>query len=201
MFSRIFNNLYLWDLSRYFLDLTCGLYKKRIKFIKDLELFKDTYSVLDIGCGTGLFAEITHGYYVGIDSNSRNIERANKKSYKEAKIFRCIDISVLEKEKAKFDITLIVDVLHHLDSRECINLLKDSAKITKKYLINFDIVLKKDQPFIEKWFIKHDQGKNFRSLDDFNRLFQASGYRIIKHCDMKLGYLSTHFTLCCLDKK
>lgn len=200
MLDKMLDNPWLWDLSRYFLDLTCGLYRKRTAFLNGLGLFKDNPSVLDIGCGTGLFAEITQGYYVGIDSNCRNIERAEEKRYKEEKIFRCADLSVLRKEKAMFDVILIVDVIHHLNDRECVDLLRTSAEMTRKHLINFDVILKKDMTSVEKWFLRHDKGGNFRCLEDFNKLFQASGYKIMENRDMRLGYLSTHLTICCLGK-
>lgn len=197
MLNKMLNNLCLWDLSRHLLDLTCGLYRKRISFLKDTGLFRDNPSVLDIGCGTGLFAGITRGRYVGIDMDSRSIERAKKKRYKEEKIFRCINLSVLRKEKAVFDVILIADVLHHLDNEGCIALLKASSEIAGKYLISLEGMLKKDTSVMEKWFMKHDQGRYFRYLDDFNKLFPAGGYKIMENHDIPLGYLSAHLTICC----
>ncbi|OHB58193.1 MAG: hypothetical protein A2173_03565, partial [Planctomycetes bacterium RBG_13_44_8b] len=173
MIKKILNNSTLWNLSRYFLDITCGLYRKRIAFLRDLGIFSDNNSVLDIGCGTGLFADITEGHYIGIDSNCHSINYANKRRYKGKKEFRCVDLKVLEKEKQMFDIILIVDVLHHLDDKNCIDLLKASAGLTKKYLINYDVVLRENATVIQKWFMKHDNGANFRYLGEFNKLFQA----------------------------
>ena len=79
MIKKILNNPTLWNLSRYFLDITWGLYRKRIAFLQDLGIFSDNPSVLDIGCGIGLFADITKGHYVGIDSNYQVINCANKR--------------------------------------------------------------------------------------------------------------------------
>lgn len=196
MIDKVLDNVWLWDLSRYFLDLTCGLYKKRIGLVKNLDLLKDTFSVLDIGCGTGLFAEITNGHYVGIDSNCRSIERAKRKRYKTEKIFRCVDLNVLLEEKTMFDVILIVDLLHHLNDSECADLLRASAQMTKKYLIIFEDVLKKEMSLVLKWFIKHDKGSYFRYIDDLNKLFRSGGYKVLENREVRMGYLSTHFILC-----
>lgn len=200
MLHRVLENPFIWDLSRYFLDSVIGLYKKRIQLLKDLDIFKVNPSVLDVGCGTGLFAEVTRGYYVGIDSNIRSINRAKSKRYKDEKIFRCVDLNTLQNEKTKFDVVLIVDVLHHLDSQECIKLFKAAAKITNKYIVSFDVVLKDKMSALEKWFLKHDKGKNFCYLEEFNKMFRDGGLKIIEYADVPLGYSSAHFTICCPEE-
>jgi SAM-dependent methyltransferase len=200
MLHKVLASPFIWDLSRYLLDLTCGLYKKRIQLLKDLAIFKDNPSVLDVGCGTGLFAEVTGGYYVGLDSNIRSINRAKSKRYQNEKIFRCVDLNMLKEERTMFDVVLIVDILHHLDNQECSELFKAISKMTNKYLISFDGILKEDMTALDKWFVKHDQGEHFRRLDDFNELFQSGGFRIIECRDIPLSYLSTHFTICCPER-
>jgi|GEM_PF-4547552 SAM-dependent methyltransferase len=200
MLHKILGNPVAWDLSRYLLDLTCGLYKKRNLYLRNLRIFKDNPSVLDIGCGTGLFANITNGYYVGIDSDVHSINRAQRKQYNNKKIFRCVDLNTLQEEGEMFDVVLIADVLHHLNDQECDKLFKTTAKITRKYLVSFDAVLKKDLSVLQKWFVRHDKGEYFRYLDDFNRLFCDGGFNIVEYKDIPLGYLSTHFTLCCPDR-
>jgi len=196
MFQKILHNPILWDSSRYLLDLTCGYYPKRKTFLKNLGVFRDNPSVLDIGCGTGLFGEVTEGPYVGVDIDCQSIQYAKTKRYKTKKTFKCIDINTLAKGKVLFDVALIVDVIHHLNDQECIDLLKASAKMTKKYLISLDPISKKGINIIEKGIRLCDQGKYFRNLTKFNALFQAGGYKIITFLDMPLGFLSTHFTLC-----
>lgn len=199
MIEKIVHYPALWHLSRYCLDFTCGLYRKRKAFLRTLGIFTNNPSVLDIGCGTGLFANVTEGDYIGIDSNYNIIECAKKKEYKGKKTFRCVDLQTLESEKAMFDVILIVDVLHHLDDDTCIDLLKASSRLTKKYLVNYDVVLGEKVNTIQRWFMRHDNGANFRYLDEFNKLFPKSGYKIIKSQDINLGYLSTHLTVCCLS--
>lgn len=196
MLDKMLDYPLLWDLSRFLLDLTCGLYRKRIALLKASGLFKNNPSVLDIGCGTGLFAEVTRGYYLGIDSNSRSIVRAMRKKFKTKKIFRCVDLNVLEKESTVVDITLIADVLHHLDNSGCVDLLKTSSRLTKSYLVSFEPILRKEMSLLEKWFLKHDKGASFRYSDDLYKLFQLGGYTIIESRDISLGYLSVHLTVC-----
>jgi N-acetylglucosaminyldiphosphoundecaprenol N-acetyl-beta-D-mannosaminyltransferase len=150
MLDKILDYPPLWDLSRFFLDLTCGLYRKRIALLKASGLVKDNASVLDIGCGTGLFAEVTQGDYLGIDLNHRSITRAMKKKFKTKKTFRCVDLNLVQKELPKFDVILIADVLHHLDNQGCVDLLKTSLKLTNKYLVSFEPVFKKELTLLEK---------------------------------------------------
>jgi len=196
MLDKILDYPPLWDLSRFFLDLTCGLYRKRIALLKASGLVKDNASVLDIGCGTGLFAEVTQGDYLGIDLNHRSITRAMKKKFKTKKTFRCVDLNLVQKELPKFDVILIADVLHHLDNQGCVDLLKTSLKLTNKYLVSFEPVFKKELTLLEKWFMRHDKGENFRYPDELRQLFRLSGYTIIEYRDMRLGFLSVHLTVC-----
>lgn len=196
MLSKILDYPLLWDLSRFFLDLTCGLYKKRIAFLKTSGLIKNNTSVLDIGCGTGLFAEVTKGDYLGVDLNYRSIARAMKKKFKTKKTFRCVDLNTIQKDLSRFDVVLIADVIHHLDDQSCAALLKTIASLTNKYLISFEPVLKKDLTLLEKWFVRHDKGANFRYSDELRRLFRLSGFTIIEDRDMRLGFLSVHLTVC-----
>lgn len=196
MFNKILENSYVWDLSRYALDLTCGLYNKRNSYLKSLDIIKDDTSVLDIGCGTGLFADVTDGYYVGIDLDYQRIRRAKQKKFKKKKYFQCIDLCTLAKEKRKFDIVLIADVLHHLNDKESIDLLKTSARITNKYLMSFEPVLYEKRNVLEKWLEIVDGGNYCRYLKEFNSLFTSSGYKIKKNADITMGFLTTHFTIC-----
>ena len=196
MLDKILDSPRLWDLSRFFLDLICGLYRTRMALLKSSDLFKNNPSVLDIGCGTGLFAEVTQGYYLGIDSNHRNIMRAMKKKFKTDKTFRCVDLNVLQKEGVRVDVVLITDVLHHLDNEACIDLLSASSKITKKYLVSFEPVLRQDMTLLEKWFVRHDKGASFRYSEELRQLFRLSGYAIIENRDMRLGHLSIYLTVC-----
>ena len=81
MLNSILDNPLVWDSCRYVLDITCGLYRKRISYLRNLDIFHYNPSVLDIGCGTGLFGDVTKGCYVGIDIDCQSIQYAKRKKF------------------------------------------------------------------------------------------------------------------------
>ncbi len=119
---NIENILYKKNLIRYFDD--------KIK-----EYISDDLNILDYGCGPGTFLmkmnKLSNSNLFGVDISSEFIEQSinNFKKYN----INNINVQKVEPEKLpfedqKFDIILIVDVIHHLDD------IKENIKEIKRVL-------------------------------------------------------------------
>ena len=190
LLEKILSNPILWNASRYGLDIFWGLYKKRIKIIRDWRIIKEKSSVLDIGCGTGYYSKITDGEYLGIDLESKYINYCKKKYSKSNKKFKCIDVASLLNEKESFDIVLMVDVLHHIPDDLCKALLKKSSKLSKVYIINFEPVHEQDS-FLGKWLVRQDRGDHIRKTNEFLKLYEEPGLEIIQKKNLVIGPLKS----------
>jgi SAM-dependent methyltransferase len=179
---------FFWNLSRHILNITTGLYWKRFRRLKQSGLFEDNPSILDIGCGVGWFANISSGNYFGIDTDTRMLGYAQKKYPNKA--FEDVSLKELQKKANDFDITLAVDLLHHLNDSECVELLEDIRSLTNKYLIVYEPVLYDKMNFLEKWVIKNDKGKDHRNLDRHYELFKQCGYVVKEKERLQLGFLT-----------
>lgn len=179
---------FFWNLSRHILNITTGLYWKRFRRLKQSGLFEDSPSILDIGCGVGWFANISSGNYFGIDTDMRMLGYAQKKYPN--KVFENVSLKELQKKQNDFDITLAVDLLHHLNDSECVELLEDIRSLTNKYLVVYEPVLYDKMNFLEKWVIKNDKGKDHRNLDRHYELFKQCGYVVKEKERLQLGFLT-----------
>jgi SAM-dependent methyltransferase len=196
----LWNNAFFWHLSRETLDVLCGLYKRRIEAIEQLNIFGGDPSVLDLGCGVGMFAGITKGYYLGIDFNQRYINYAGKRRYTAKKHFQCFDLRGAWDTDRSFDIILIADLFHHLNKEECVGLLKKCSGLDAKYLICYDLILSGRERFIDKLVIKFDPGRNFMHRDSVDRMLQECRYEVIKREDVRAGLLRDDLIVCRLIK-
>lgn len=85
--------------------------KRRIAQVRDS---LGTPRVLDLGCGTGEYAELFDpGRYVGVDIHPGYVEFARKR--RPAHRFVVADVRSWSGEKPRFDLVMVNGVLHHLD--------------------------------------------------------------------------------------
>ena len=166
----------IWKAVRFLLEFLFGIYSKRIMLIKNSKIIGKNDSFLDIGCGSGHFSVLTEGKYLGIDLNEKYINDARKK-YADKK-FICADVSEVYKEKNKFDNVLLVDILHHLDDKKSIQLLKSLLNISNKKIINFEPISYKNPNPIDKLWIQMDRGEYIRDGEKLDKLFADSGLNV-----------------------
>jgi 2-polyprenyl-3-methyl-5-hydroxy-6-metoxy-1,4-benzoquinol methylase len=188
--SLLTDNPMIWELSRLFLDKAFGLYSKRIQLIRNKSFYKNSLSVLDIGCGTGQYSTITQGQYLGLDINNRYIKYAGKRHRNHNQSFKCADVTVITKELPKFDMVLMTDFLHHIPSQQCINLLNVCTNLVNQYVINFEPVTEQYNP-IGRWVNKNDRGKYIRSLDELHQIYKESQLELIESLPLMIGPIST----------
>ena len=184
--GRILDNPTIWNFSRFLLDLSWGLYKKRFNIIKEWKIIEKDSSILDIGCGTGHYSKLTDERYVGIDLEEKYINYCNSKYQNKNKSFLCKDASSLLDKGEKFDIVLMVDFLHHISDKDCIFILKAAGELSEEYIINFEPLLEQDS-FVGKWLIKLDRGEDIRTLESLYELYEKANLEIVKNKELTIG--------------
>jgi 2-polyprenyl-3-methyl-5-hydroxy-6-metoxy-1,4-benzoquinol methylase len=176
------SNVYLWHFFRSCLETVFGLYSKRIAMLREMG-FRGTESVLDVGCGTGEFAGITTGLYVGLDMDPHYIEFARQRH--PGKEFRCTDVADLAKEGSSFECGLLVDVIHHLSDEQARGLIATLASLISGHLYVFEPVLQSSSNRIGQWVTAHDRGHYIRPRAEVMALIE-SAFVINSVRDMKI---------------
>jgi ubiquinone/menaquinone biosynthesis C-methylase UbiE len=102
---------------------------KAVKEAVELQLKDISYgTVLDVGCGTGLFLELFNSEYTGVDINAEYIEMARKKG---RGCYLAADATNLPFEAESYDMVFTVGVLHHLDLNNREMMLHEMSRVCK----------------------------------------------------------------------
>ncbi len=91
-------------------------------------------SVIDVGCGTGDFCRFFKGKYLGVDINKNYLKFARKKYGSEDRRFISVDVTQFPFQ-TKFDIALFINIMHHLDEKQSLQVMKSLSKIADKAFI------------------------------------------------------------------
>jgi 2-polyprenyl-3-methyl-5-hydroxy-6-metoxy-1,4-benzoquinol methylase len=179
-------NVYLWEGFRSFLDLTIGLYRKRIALLHSMGM-KENESVLDIGCGTGHYSVVTSGKYLGLDLEDQYIKFARRQHpHKE---FSCMNVSELKLDSKRFDVALLVDIIHHLSENEAKSLFLELSRAASRIYF-FEPIIPNKSNYVGRWLAANDRGQYIRSKEDLLKLLEQSFY--IKDVqNLKLGPIET----------
>jgi cyclopropane fatty-acyl-phospholipid synthase-like methyltransferase len=191
----LLENPMVWRVSRYWLDKTFGLYRKRISQMRSWGILEGAPSVLDIGCGIGHYAILTQGRYLGVDLSEKYIRLAKRIHCQPNKEFRCVDVRLIWEERSQFDVVLLVDFLHHLSDEFSIEMLKTARQLAKKYVVSFEPIIPQTNP-VGKWIVAHDRGMHMRSLEALYGLFDAAALTRNQSVELKLGPITTQAILC-----
>lgn len=129
--------------------------------------------ILDLGCGTGdILRHMPAVDYLGIDSDSRLVEFANK-MYGDRGMFRCLDVSQLEfPDAGTFDIVLATGVLHHLTDDQALGLFSLARKLLKdgRRLITLDGCYVEGQSYLSRLVLSRDRGRYVRTQSQYVEL-------------------------------
>lgn len=128
-----------------------------------------TATVLDIGCGFGLFANYfalrsSERQVFGIDINAQRIEEAIRTAQKLGignVHYQIADAGTYEFQH-EFDVIVVLDLLHHLEPETALNLIQQAYRHLKPggLLIIKDVTR---NPFWKRWFTYSlDKLMNFR---------------------------------------
>jgi SAM-dependent methyltransferase len=180
----------VWEASRKVLDLTFGLYRERFRLLHRWGLIEGTSSFIDIGCGSGQYARVTDGEYLGIDLNDRMIRHARSKRRRPNVTFRTADANALAVEGAHFDSVLMVDVLHHLSDDQAVRLLTTAATVARRNVICFDPITEQTNA-LGHWVIRNDRGDYIRNESRLLALFSEAGIPPARQQRLQLGPITT----------
>ena len=129
-------------------------------------------NILDLGCGPCNILKHIHSenLYVGIDYNSNYIESAKRPWGGEGRQFLCIDLNSYSQQAAqKFDMVLMMGVMHHLNDEEVENCLKSIKRLLADNgrFISLDPCYTKGMNPIARLLCMLDRGKFVRYAEEF----------------------------------
>ncbi len=167
------------------------------KFVRQRRV--NSFSLLDIGCGSGKHLRHVHRFAlrrgvkifgVGVDRNPSVVNIAKNESdstpYNGALTFHVADATALPFEDKTFDLCTASLVLHHLNEDEAITSLREMARVSARVLIN-DLRPSKLSYFALRGFtrllpfcemVRYDGPVSVRkaySADDIRRLGYSAG--------------------------
>jgi SAM-dependent methyltransferase len=132
--------------------------------------------VLDIGCGPAKIAEnFSESTYVGIDHNEQYIAKARDRFGTFAQ-FHCWDVSDTRvSDLGKFDIVLLLGVLHHLPDESILSVMKHARGALTKggRLVTLDPAFEAEQHPIARLLARLDRGRFVRSVDQYRELVSS----------------------------
>jgi 2-polyprenyl-3-methyl-5-hydroxy-6-metoxy-1,4-benzoquinol methylase len=176
----------IWKTLRNGLEFTVGAYSKRAAVLADWTGRNKDISVLDVGCGIGTFSRFVQGKYLGIDANPRYIDYARRQNKHADHEFRQGLTSDITANGERFDVVLLVDIVHHLTESEAIGLLREAGQITRGWVINFDTIMEQSTA-LGHWVVRHDRGAYIRPRQQHLALFESANLKVEESRDLRLG--------------
>lgn len=153
-----------------------GAQKARVEFAQEYIRAQPGNHILDLGCGTAeILAFLPDVHYVGFDISEAYVAAARARFGKKG-VFECRKLGEAEVlELQKFDIVLVLGVLHHLEDNAARALLRTAhaALRTQGRLVTIDPCHVKGQNMLARILINLDRGKNVRSLDGYTALAKS----------------------------
>ena len=180
----------VWEASRAGLDVAFGLYRRRRAVLQRWGLLEGEPRVLDIGCGIGQYASLTAGTYLGLDLNCRYVEHARRRRGDDRHAFRCADAAELLAEGARFDLVLMVDLLHHLADEPAASVLAAARDLTRGSVVALEPVTGQHNR-VGRWFVDNDRGGHMRAHTPLLALFERAGLAIEADEKLRLGPIAT----------
>ena len=129
--------------------------------------------VLDIGCGAGAVATYFQDVvYHGFDSNEAYVDYANRK-YGDRAVFSYGEVGTdVQVEKEHYDLVMANGLLHHLNDREVLHLLRISHDALRPggRLVTRDGCFEEGQSDFARLLLKRDRGKYVRTEQGYQQL-------------------------------
>jgi SAM-dependent methyltransferase len=146
----------------------------------------DYQTVLDLGCGTGAWSYLARGPYLGIDFSESFIRGCRRRYGNESnKTFQVGDLGSVEIER-RFDLVLMMSVLHHLSDNEASGLLRQLEDRAGRLLV-MDLMPNPPNP-LSRILYRLDRGDHIRSAEDQRRILLQSGGWALERSDNFYSY-------------
>jgi len=187
--DKILDNAFVFNLVRSVTDSRDNL----LKIVQKELAVKEDEKIIDIGCGLGNFSQATPGDYTGIDLNKSFIKFAKKKYRNKNKKFLVMDATKLPYSNNNFDKSMFLSMLHHFSEEENQKVLKELARVTKKYIVILDTLPTKK--FVAGFLVKMDRGNYIRPLEE-QLIILKKHFKIIS-CIKHNAFLSYHSLIIC----
>lgn len=129
-------------------------------------------SILDVGCGTGLYSTLAKGRYLGIDLNESYIKYARSKYGNDDKRFMVGDVTNLDTKGELFDKTLYLAMLHHFGEEDNLKILERISALTRQQILILDLTIPEKSTPLQKFFLKVERGQYLRSLGEQLRIIE-----------------------------
>jgi ubiquinone/menaquinone biosynthesis C-methylase UbiE len=167
----------IWEICTSFID-------------KQIKNNKKILKVIDVGCGIGDFSlDLAKRYpnlnkIIGIDILDEIIEIARKKEELSDKITILKgDLLDLEFDDKSFDLSICINVFHHIHPKDFEKAVKELSRITDKYVI-LEIRNKKNIfNFYYKYFALRFYYNNLPvtacSIEEVNNLFKRQNFKLL----------------------
>jgi len=178
-----------------------GAGRVRRALAKDYIQAEPGMKVLDIGCGTGGILEyLPEVDYLGFDMNPDYVEAAAKR-FGPGNRFICANVNEVPAEaEGSFDRILALGLLHHLEDREVVNLMKLAHRLLAPggRLVTLDSCYRDHQPAVARFLIDRDRGQNTRTAHGYTELAEQVFPEVasfLREDLLRVPY--THIVLCC----
>ena len=171
--SNLFHDLLNYPIV--FLTVRSILDGGQLRYLKELLKEYNVTSILDVGCGCGVFSKITESSYLGIDYNRAFIKFCRKRFGNEHKKFEVMDACKIKLER-RYDTAIIINSIHHFADKEVVQILMSMKSTASRLVIIHDAVPRKNP--LSRLLYNLDRGNYFRSIEEQRRLITQAGLKI-----------------------
>ncbi len=122
---------------------------------------EDGERLLDVGCGTGICAQLARGPYVGVDTFMPYLDFCRRRVVGRSYLFVAANAADLCLGDGVFDKAIVASMVHHLDDSAADRLLAELRRVVRKRVVLIDAALDIANP-IERFILSHDRGDYVR---------------------------------------
>lgn len=128
--------------------------------------------LLDVGCGSGMGAGLTHGTYIGVDTEMAYLRFAHGRlSASPTHSFACMSAMRLAFGDGAFDKAMMLNLVHHLDEDILDGFLQELTRVVRKKVFILDHAPDRDNA-VSGWLLSLDRGANIRPRHELRRLLE-----------------------------
>ena len=135
-------------------------------------------SVVDIGCGTGNWAKVAEGDYLGVDQSPSFIAACRKRYASDpSKTFMLADAATIEPPRA-FDLAMLISVLHHLSDEQADRVLGWAAGHAR-HLFVLDLYPVEHNP-VSRFLYDMDRGDHIRAPEEQRAIVERHPFELVR---------------------